>query len=1041
VARQWTPRSPTWFERARAELQGGTTGSDLTWGDVRIRAGDLPLFRRSPDGKLHQSLRVVIDSPHRLGAVTVSVSEEGRIVDEKSCELTPGLHRLLLFVPERESSRQVDLVISAGGEQRFRATVETHPQRKWAIFLIHHSHLDIGYTDPQPAVLRHHLAYLDSVLDLVAATDEWPDSARFRWNVEATLPLRHWLSSRPPGSVDSFMDRVREGRVEITALPFSMYTEAYSIDELARQLWFADELRDRYGVRIDTAMQTDVPGATTGLLHVLADAGVRFLSVAHNYAGRSVPHLVGGQRLTRPFQWTGDAGDGVCVWLTDTPHGLAYMEGNMLGLAEDYEAAVELVPEYLAALAQRPYPYSEPIFGWAGPPEEAGATKRPYPHDILHLRVQGSFADNAPPSLVPSEIARRWSSEWAYPQLRVATNRDFFDVVEDRLAGSLDEFRGDWTDWWADGLGSDARALGFNRRAQAAIRTAQTLHALGDGFTRERSVGHGWWEQVDAAFEDMALFDEHTWGAANPWEDRLDRMDSGAIQRQRKAAFAYAAWDRVEALTEAGLQRLVPLWGNSGPDLGAVVVLNPASVVRSDVATCFLPESRFGTEVAIEVVDVATGEVVPRVVEEQDHAAHRPRGHHLSFVARDVPPLGYALYRLRPRGPMPLAAEPVSDEASIENEHYRVEIDPSDEWTVHVYDKAWGVDLVRADAPFGFNQYIYDRYGTAPHFNHLSSRIRALDLALLGSRSVGGGGAVTTRSSTPVWDRLTVRLSGEGVHWIETVFTLTHGVKRLDITNRLHKIGTAAKESAFFAFPFNVRHPDVTYEITGGTARHSGPFVPGSARHMRAIGHWVAFESPDGSIAWATREAPLIQLGNLFLPYAPFPATLERDDEATVYSWIVNNIWDTNFPSSQQGEMEFRYALASDTSDRATDVARETASSLTTPLLAVLTRPPETPRLPARGSFCRTNRPDVEIVALTRSRRDHDLVVWLHAHVTKPTNVALSFPLLPVARAWQGTHLERRLEEVPVEGREVQIGLVPGELATLSVRLDAPAGS
>jgi hypothetical protein len=1040
VARQWTPSSPTWFDLARAELQRGATGSDLTWGDLSIRVGDLPLYRRSADGGLHQSLRVTIESPREAGSITVAVAEAGRVADEATCEVTPGGHRLLLFVPEGETSRTVELSFSAEGGQRLSTTVEVHPQRKWSIFLIHHSHLDIGYTDPQSAVLRHHLAYLDSVLDLAATTDEWPDQARFRWNVEATWPLRHWLSSRPPAAVDSFMDRVRAGDVEIAALPYSMHTEAYSIDELARQLWFADELRERYGVQIDTAMQTDVPGATAGLLQLLADADVRFLSVAHNYAGRSVPHLVGGQRLTRPFYWTGDGRYRVCVWITDTPHGLAYMEGNMLGLADDYETAVELLPEYLASLAQRPYPYSEPVFGWAGPPEDA-ETKRPYPHDILHLRVQGAFADNAPPSLVPSEIVRRWSSDWAYPQLRVATNREFFAMIEGRLAGSLDEFRGDWTDWWADGIGSDARALGFNRRAQAGIRSAQTLHTMADSLAPEGSSGHKWWERVDAAYEDMGLFDEHTWGAANPWKDRLDRMDSGSLQQHRKAAFAYAAWDRVEELTEAGLQRLVPLWGMSDPDLGAVVVVNPASHARSDVATVFLPESRFGAEVAVDVVDAATGEVMAGVVEEQDHAAHRPRGCHLSFVARDVPPLGYALFRLRPGGPVPSAARPAPDATSIDNEHYRLELDPSDGCVAHLFDKGSSLDLVRPGAPFGFNSYIYDRYGTAPHFNHLSSRIRAADLSLLGSRSVGGPAVVVTHSSTPVWDRLTVSLNGEGVHWIETVLTLLHGVKRLDVTNRLHKIGTASKESAFFAFPFNIRQPEVTYEITGGTARSSGPFVPGSARHMRAIGHWVAFKSEGTSVAWATREAPLVQLGNLFLPYAPFPPTLERDDEATVYSWIVNNIWDTNFPSSQQGEMEFRYAVASDAAGDAAQLSRETAASLTAPLLPVLAGPLDSSPLPARASFCRVNRPDVEIVALSRSRRGHDLVVWLHAHVTNPTNVALSFPLLPVARAWKGTHLERRLNEVAVRDGEVQFGVRPQELSTLSVRLDATLGS
>jgi hypothetical protein len=1020
----------------------GATGTELSWGDVRIGVGDLPLFRQTTGGKLLQALRVVIQSPRDAGAMTVSVSDGGTVIDEATSDVTAGARRFLLFVPEADASRAIELSVSAGGQEPFRATVQVRPQRKWSIFLVHHSHLDIGYTDPQETVLLHHLSYLDSVIDLAAATDVWPEPARFRWNVEATWPLRHWMGSRPRAAVDSMMDLVHEGRVEVTALPFTMHTEALSIDELARQVRFADELRERYGVQVDTAMQTDVPGATVGLLQALADADVRYLAVAHNYAGRSIPHLVGGQRLTRPFYWVSDAGDRLCVWYTDTPHGLAYMEGNMLGLADDYDAAVGLVPEYLAALAQRPYPYSTPIFGWWGPPDDVEVTKRPYPHDILHLRVQGAFADNAPPSLVPSEIVRRWSTEWAYPKLSMATNREFFGAVEERLAGSLDEFGGDWTDWWADGIGSAARPLGFNRRAQSAIRTAQTLHALADTLAGEGPPQDAVWEEVDAAYEDMARFDEHTWGAANPWEDSLEKMDSGALQRHRKVASAYTARERVDRLTEAGLHRLAPLWGTSASDLGAVVVVNAGTCSRSDLVTAFLPESRLGAGVTPEVVDPSTGGVVPSVIEKQEHAAHRPRGRYLSFVAHDIPPLGYAVYELRPGNASPAPAETeTGSEPRIENEHYRVDYDPADGCVAHIYDRESGVDLVGSSAPFGLNQYIYDRYGTAPHFNHLSSRIRAVDLALLGSRSTGGHGVVTARSSTPAWERVTIRLTGEGVYLLETVLTLVRGVKRLDITNSLHKIGTPSKESAFFAFPFNVTEPVVGYEITGGTGSPSGPHVPGSAPHMRAIRHWVTLKTPDTTIAWATLEAPLVQLGNLHLPYSPFPATMERDNEGTIYSWVTNNIWDTNFPSSQQGEMEFRYAIASDRSDRGADLARETAAALTTPLLAVLASPSEAPPLPARGSFCTASRSDVEVVALTRSRRGHDLVVWLHSHVTSPTDVALSFPMLEIGGAWKGTHLERHLEEVSVDGNEMRIGVRPGELLTLSLRVRASTGS
>jgi hypothetical protein len=377
----------------------------------------------------------------------------------------------------------------------------------------------------------------------------------------------------------------------------------------------------------------------------------------------------------------------------------------------------------------------------------------------------------------------------------------------------------------------------------------------------------------------------------------------------------------------------------------------------------------------------------------------------------------------------------VGDELGIENEHYRVELDGAGGCLAHIYDRELGRDLVGQEAAFGFNQYVYDRYATAARFNHLSSRVRAVDLTLLGGRSVGGHGLVTDRSTTSVWDRVTVRLLGEGVHWLETTLTLVRGVKRLDIANRVHKIPVENKESVFFAFPFNMQDPTFSYEVTGGTTSTDGPHVPGSAQHMHAIRHWVALETPDEAIAWATLEAPLVQFGNLHLPYAPFPPTLEPEAGAvtTIYSWVMNNLWDTNFPPSQQGEMWFRYALASGSAVPGADLARRTATAMTMPLLSLLITPSDSPGLPPRGTFCEVSRPDVELVALTRSRRGRDLVALFHSHVDEPGEVEVSFPLLRVERAWRGTHLERHVAEIPIDGGRVRLRMRTGELMTLGL--------
>lgn len=1040
MPRKAIPHDPTSPQRAREELLRGTTGQDFTLASFTIRCGDIPLFRRDPQGGLRQAVRLVVQAPAEAGDVTFALYDRDELVDQVTTRITTGRHRVLLFTPEVTDTRTLLLrVTRSEGSNLGCLELNVRPQRKWTVYLIHHSHLDIGYTDPQGLVLRHHLAYLDAVLDLAARTDDWPDDAQFRWNVEANWPLRHWLATRPTVAREVFLERVRQGRIEVTALPFNMHTEAYAIDELARQLYFADELRERYGIPIVTAMQTDVPGATVGLLNLLVDAGIRYLVVAHNYAGRAVPFLVSGQQLSRPFYWHADNGKELLVWYTDTTYGLAYMEGNILGLAESAELALDLLPEYLAALATRPYPYGEHLFSWQDCPPEIELIKEPYPYDLLHLRLQSTIADNAPPSLMPAEVVRQWNLEWAFPRLRLATNRDFFTAVEARLGSQLAHYAGDWTNWWADGIASGARALGYNRRAQGTIRAVQTVHTMADLLARQERTAERTtqelWERVDRVYDLLALFDEHTWGAANPWEDRLEGNDSGALQWEKKASFAQEAYDEAMLLLESGLQRLAYLVQIDHPAyvLATILVVNPSAWPRTDVVRVFVPESRVNSARSLAVRDPESGELIPSITEPQEHAPYRPAGRFLTFVAHEVPPCGYRVYWLVEEVSPHLLS--FSREQTLENQYYRVEIDPRSGCIVSLVDKDAGRELVNTNSRYGFNCYIYDRYTSAPRFNHLSSRIQAHDLTLLGRRSVGSYGVITERASTPVWDRVTVRLQGEGAEWIEVMLTLLREVKRLDICNRVMKVGTIEKEGVFFCFPFALNGARLEYELTGGVSGPNHPHVPGSARHMRAIRHWATLDDGQLAVAWATLEAPLVQVGNLYLPYAPFPPTLEHNEPATLYSWAVSNIWDTNFPPAQAGEMVFRYAVASGPGGRARELGVRTAASLTQPLLGIALTPGSRRTLPTAGSFCRLDHPEVEVVALAPSRRGHDLTVFLYSHAAEPVEVGVSFPLLPVRRAWHGTYLERELREISLVDGVARLPLAPGSYTTLSLEL------
>ena len=834
-------------EEPRRELRAGVAGVDIELNGMSLRAGAVPLVRH--DGR--QAVRI---------AVTSSVERELHLAagpEATAIAVRPGLQQAHLFVPPGTVEVQVD------GR---RVAVDVRPQRPWRVFVVHHSHFDFGYTDPQHRVLRNHLAYLDSVLDYAA------DDHEFRWTIESNLVLERWLAARPAPLQDEMLRLLRNGQVEVCALPFTLHVEAASIDELTRQLRFADELRAR-GVEVVSAMQTDVPGAPPGLPRVLAAAGVHSLSVAHNFAGRATPWLTGGADLPRAFRW-----HDVATWHTDSPHGVAYLEGNLLGLADSLELTEQLLPDYLLALETHGWPYT----GSLGVPVPRG----PYPHDVLHLRVQGMIADNAAPSAAPARVVRAWNERYAVPTLVSATNRDFFEALPD----DLPRFEGDWGDWWADGLGSGARAMGFHRRAQAAVRTAQTLGTLA-----------GKPVDPEPVYEKLALFDEHTWGAAHPAGDAAEGRESGALQWQWKAALATDSLGQAEALVEAATSAFrTPVSDTSrvSDTLWNVLVVNPSDFTRTDLVTVLLPEGR-----KLAVVDAETQTRVPHAFGPPETARNRPRGVPLSFVARDVPALGYRRYDLvdghetwEPRG-------------ELANDAFQLEVED-------------GVVRVAETSEGGFAQVVHDQYLSALNATRRASGVVAegfepIDSPVRVSRQVIEM-RVAERVSTAVEERVT--LAGR---WAESTLRLIQGVPRLDIAVRLTKPPTTEKESVFVVFPFTVPGERIRYELTGGTGGRAR--VPGGAEHMHAIRHWVELDD----LSWATLEAPLIQLGNIFLPYPPYPTTIDGAGGGLLASWVMNNVWETNFPREQGGETLFRYAVSRGTGS-------ETAAALTQPLIAVL---------------------------------------------------------------------------------------------------------
>lgn len=1012
-------------------------------GEVRIGILGEPLIANEPGSGLRQAVRLqsLTDRPLRPDQPVELVLGGSAVQAPRS---TCGGGGLRFLVPEVAEPTGLEITLP---DLELQTAITLKPQRHWEVHLIHHSHLDIGYTDPQHVVRAQHLGYLDSVLELAGQTEDLDPAAWFRWNEEALFSVTDWLARRGKRQRERFFDLVRRGRISLSAMPFNLHTEMCSTDELHELLRPAAELSRQYGLRFRSAMQTDVPGSVVGLPDALGNVGVEFLSVAHNWAGRSDPDATGALELPRLFRWRGPAGHEVVVWRTDSPHGMAYMEGPINGFHESYRVVEQLFPAYLSSLAKRPYPLPPgSVFGWIDI-NEGQLNRQPYPWDLLHLRVHGRWSDNAGPARSVSDIVAKWNDRWAYPRLRVSTNEDFLDAAVARVGDQLQTYTGDWNDWWAHGVGAAVAPVAVGRRAQYELADAQTLAAS----HRMIAQTGGSEPVVDPArgYRQLALWDEHTWGAANSWEYAEEGASSGAHQWAWKVARSYDALDEAEqSMQQAGAELAGLHTRPRDVDL-CLYVYNTGGQRRSEPVEVFLPQSVAPLPQGLRLIDARTGAKLPHT-ERVEPANSRALGRYLRFAAADVPAVGFIRIDVEldhpdsatPADPSEQRAQSVVASANmraldaddvLENNWLRIRFDHRRGTVSSIMHRSTGREIVNADSAVGFNSYVYDRYSTVGRSNHNSSKFADTgSLALISSRQSNGAAAVVEAVSDEVEQRIVVERSAPGAELLHTTYRLRHDDCRLEIVNRLRKPRTWDKESAFFGFPFKAEDPKVMTESAGGLAGPDADRVPGGATYLHTIRSWVAIQDDGIGIGWASADVPLVQIGTIALPYLPFPNTMTGTEPATVFSWVHNNIWDTNFPVEQSFDLELRYAIGVGAVSAA-EIAADTAAMLTQPLRALIVSSPADTTPPEAGSLLEIINRRVRLVGLCQQNPETILARMISVSPdAEHTPIRLPRTATAVAAC---SYLGQAYEELTIQDGSVNITLPAGATAALLITL------
>lgn len=382
------------------------------------------------------------------------------------------------------------------------------------IYLIHHSHTDVGYTHDQPVLWDLQRRHLETAIDLASADRDDDSAHAFKWTVETTAPLLRWLDTADEDRIQELVTLERAGRIEITGM-FANITPLFDIAELVESLRPLERLRDEFGFDVKYAMNCDVNGQNWPLVDVLLDAGIQGFSMAIN------EHF-GGSPFERAtiFNWEGPSGRTL-----PTLNGYHYMTGLHLGIGSDLEEFRET--------------------WW--PHVERQLSEMGYPLSVLPIQSTHPFGDNAPGFREYSSFIRRWNEQDAVidgslPSIRMATPSDFWDVVYANL-DELPTYRGDWTDFWVFGTGSSAREVSINRENRRRMKTADALEGALSGLgdteqsrnpTRRTEVG----TRADA-WTNVMLFDEHTWGADTAVSNPTG--EDAVSQWNHKANYAYTA--------------------------------------------------------------------------------------------------------------------------------------------------------------------------------------------------------------------------------------------------------------------------------------------------------------------------------------------------------------------------------------------------------------------------------------------------------------------------------------------------------------------
>jgi len=927
-------------------------------------------FFATESGALRELITATVTMPAAVSRGTLALTLAGA---EYRADLAParfGQQRFAFKVPEYAAGSQARAVLLLDGKSYVRAERLT-PKRKLTVYVVPHTHLDIGFTDYQPKIEELQNRNLDRLLE------EMRHDADMRFSLDGVWLAEQYLRTRSPAAQKEFLEAVRAGRISIPAQYANLMAGGASLETLIRSTYAGRALNRAAGSQNNYANITDVPAYPWSYASVLGAAGVKYFAAGAN-DDRGPQPLYGRWQTRSPFWWQGPDGAKVLMAYTRQYSNLWFV----CGLPPREAGCRDGLPTLLQTFESPGY--------------------RP---DVVLMF--GSQLENT--DLIPGEgeFVRAWNAKYAWPRLQLATFRDYFETVEKKFGDQLETVRGDFGPYWEDGIGTDAQFAALYRETESRAQSVEKLSSLA---ALQKSEWAPPLEGLRRLWRDLMLYAEHTYTSSGGYS----RPESEQSVRQIETKHFHVSDARETAhwIAQESMSRLLESIRIEPP---AMVVFNSLGHERSGLVEIDLSNGA-------QLVDSGTGQPAALESLRAGNGYRRVR-----FLAGRVPAMGYRVYRIE--SSQTTAASPQPRPAnSVENEFYRVTVDPNRGGVSGVYDKQAGRELVDPKSPYLFGQYMYVAGGDNTRLIHISEHLPNANLTV----SPAAAAAAVNAVATPWGQSLNYRVSGLHAPRIDVEIRLFDGEKKIEIVNRFQKEPVNDKEAIYFAFPFAAAQPEFEYEGQNGTVNPARDELAGGCREWYAAGHWARVSGGGISAAVIPIDAPLVTFGDI--NRGLWPEKFEPKSSA-IFSYALNNYWHTNFPRVQSGEFTFRYVVTSGARLDQAYLSRLGRESLTPLEVGELARNDKVglrgslPAMPA--SFLGLNGDGVELETLKPAEDGEGHIVRLLETAGREGRARLSSSLIEFSRAWLCNATEDNLREIPAPKGGVEVAMPPNAIVTL----------